>query len=168
MPLTRSPSSARVAAGSIGLAVALTGCPASAGPTGTTGASPTAPPSESGRPAALSTAGLVDAEEADGTRIRWTTTWRACFTTHPEDTGAVVGCEAQVGTPEGSSPQVGELPSACVEIDVASGTDSDRRGREVQLADAQALTYRVRAVHADGTVTPWTEPVRVGTQFTGG
>jgi hypothetical protein len=157
-----------MAAGSIGLAVALTGCPASAEPTGATGTSSTAPPSVSGRPAVLTTAGLVDAEEADGTRVRWTTTWRACFAAHPEDTGTVVGWETQVGTPEGSSPQVDELPSACVELDVATGTDAGRSGRAVQLADAQALTYRVRAVHADGTVTPWTEPVRVGTQSSGG
>jgi hypothetical protein len=168
VPLTRWARSAQVATGSIGLVVALTGCPASPGPAGTTGASSAAPPSESGRPAVLSTAGLVDAEQPDGARVRWTTTWRACFATHPEDTDPAVGWEARVGTSEGSSPQVDELPSACVELDVATGTDADRRGRAVQLADAQALTYQVRAVHADGTVTPWSEPVRVGTQSSGG
>jgi hypothetical protein len=35
-------------------------------------------------------------------------------------------------------------------------------GRDIQLAEASTLAYRVRAVLDDGTVTPWTEPVRVG------
>jgi hypothetical protein len=41
-------------------------------------------------------------------------------------------------------------------------------GHEIQLSDAQALAYRVRAVHADGTVSPWTDPVRVGTELVPG
>jgi hypothetical protein len=36
-------------------------------------------------------------------------------------------------------------------------------GRDVQLVDAAALAYRVRAVHADGTVSPWTPRVPAGT-----
>ena len=35
-------------------------------------------------------------------------------------------------------------------------------GRDTQLAEAGALAYRVRAVHDDGTVTPWSAPIPAG------
>jgi hypothetical protein len=61
---------------------------------------------------------------------------------------------------------VTDLPDGCIDLDVATGVDDAYAGmpsRQVQLVDAQALAYRVRARRGDGTVTPWTDPVRVGT-----
>ena len=156
----------RIAAGLVGLAVALTGCTSSsvAGPfsSATSGADPT----QSGPAPELLTASLHDTViPHDDGLVSWTTTWRACFGPGPGDRGEVVGWETQAVTSEGTSPEAADLAGGCIDLDVATGTndaDADMPGRDIQLSDAQALAYRVRAVHADDTVTPWTEPVRVG------
>jgi hypothetical protein len=156
----------RIAAGLVGLAVALTGCTSSsvAGPfsSATSGADP----AQSGPAPELLTASLHDAViPHDDGLVSWTTTWRACFGPGQGDRGEVVGWETQAVTSEGASPEVADLAGDCIDLDVATGTndaDADTPGRDIQLSDAQALAYRVRAVHADDTVTPWTEPVRVG------
>jgi hypothetical protein len=156
----------RIAAGLVGLAVALTGCTSSsvAGPfsSATSGADP----AQSGPAPELLTASLHDAViPHDDGLVSWTTTWRACFGPGQGDRGEVVGWETQAVTSEGASPEVADLAGGCIDLDVATGTndaDADTPGRDIQLSDAQALAYRVRAVHADDTVTPWTEPVRVG------
>ena len=155
-----------IAAGLVGLAVALTGCTSSsvAGPfsSATSGADP----AQSGPAPELLTASLHDAViPHDDGLVSWTTTWRACFGPGQGDRGEVVGWETQAVTSEGTSPEVADLAGDCIDLDVATGTndaDADTPGRDIQLSDAQALAYRVRAVHADDTVTPWTEPVRVG------
>jgi hypothetical protein len=102
-----------------------------------------------------------------GGQVAWTTTWRACF--GPGGDGReVVAWQAQAVTSEGSSPVADELPGGCLDLEVATGVNAEEAGmpgREIQLSDAQALAYRVRAVHADGTVSPWTDPVRVGTEL---
>ncbi|MDP9461439.1 MAG: hypothetical protein M3Q22_14735, partial [Actinomycetota bacterium] len=93
-------------------------------------------------------------------------TWLACF--RPGDGAEVVRWQSQSVTSEGSSPDTDELPGGCIDLQVATGVnpaDAGMPGRDLQLSDAQALAYRVRAVHPDDTVTPWTEPVRVGTQL---
>ena len=51
---------------------------------------------------------------------------------------------------------------AVLETTLAAGT------REIQLVAAQDLAYRVRSVHADGTVSPWTTPVPAGSVRPGG
>ena len=145
-------------------AAALAGC-ASSGDVGAAEVS-AAPPAESGPPAELVSAGLRDSVEPrpDG-MVAWTTTWFACF--RPGDGAGVAGWQSQAVTSEGSSPDTEELPGGCIDLQVATGvdaTDAGMPGRELQLSDAQALAYRVRAVHPDDTVTPWTEPVRVGTE----
>jgi len=144
----------------LALSVAFAGC--SSGP-GTT-AAPSSPAPEHGPPPQLLTATLQDAvvPQADG-RVAWTTTWRACFGASDTD---VAGWQTQVVTTEGTSPEVTDLPDGCIDLDVATGVDDAYAGmpsRQIQLVDAEALAYRVRARRGDGTVTPWTDPVRVGT-----
>jgi hypothetical protein len=61
---------------------------------------------------------------------------------------------------------VQDVADGCVDLVVARGAGAVEEAgtlREVQLVDAAALAYRVRAVRDDGTVSPWTEPVRVTT-----
>lgn len=144
------------------------GCSA---PSGETAAPATSAASEAGPPAVLVSAGLHDAVvPRPGGQISWTTTWRACFGPGDGDR-EVVAWQAQAVTSEGSSPEAEELPGGCVDLDVASGVNAEEAGmpgRQIQLSDAQALAYRVRAVHADGTVSPWTDPVRVGTELVPG
>jgi hypothetical protein len=156
-----------VAATLVGLAVALTGCSSSPVAEPSPAASSRADPIESGPAPDLLTASLDDTviPQDDGL-VSWTTTWRACFGPGPDDPTEVVGWQTQAVTSEGSSPEARELLEGCVDLDVATGTDdadAGMPGRDIQLSDAQALAYRVRAVHADGTLTPWTDPVRVGT-----
>ena len=114
----------------------------------------------------LVSARLQDAvEPLPDDRISWRTTWRACFA--PADAADdIARWESRVTTTEGASPEVHELPDGCLDIDVASGvsaTDSGMPGRDLQLFDAQRLAYQVRLVRPDGTVTPWTDRVLVGT-----
>jgi hypothetical protein len=124
-------------------------------------------PLASGPPPDLVSATLEDGSvPQEGGLVSWTTTWRACFQTGPEHTGDVAGWEVRTVTTEGSSPHVDELSGGCVDLDVASGVNPAAEGmpgREIQLSDAQALACQVRVVRDDGTVTPWTDAVRVGT-----
>ena len=145
----------------VAVSVALAGCSSGPGPT----AAPASPAQEHGSPPQLLTATLQDAvvPQGDG-RVAWTTTWRACFGARADTD--VATWQAQVVTAEGTSPEVTDLPDACIDLDVATGVDDAYSGmssRQIQLSDAQALAYRVRARRGDGTVTPWTDPVRVGT-----
>lgn len=58
------------------------------------------------------------------------------------------------------------MDDECLDVQVATGLgdpDGDPT-REVALADAVRLIYQVRAVHPDGTVTPWSKPVAAGTE----
>ena len=156
-----------VAAALLVPAAALAGC-APSEEVGTAELS-AAPPAESGPPAELVSAGLRDTVEPHpGGVVAWTTTWFACF--GPGDGAEVVRWQSQSVTSEGSSPTMHELPGGCMDLQVATGVnpaEAGMPGRELQLSDAQALAYRVRAVHPDDTVTPWTEPVRVGTDLPG-
>jgi hypothetical protein len=146
------------------VAATLAGC--SAGRPSAVGASSSAP-SVSGPPPDLVSAVLEDSSvPQDDGLVSWTTTWRACFQPGLEDTGEVARWEVRAVTTEGSSPEIDELPGGCIDLDVAAGvnaTADGMPGREIQLSDAQALAYRVRVVRDDGTVTPWTDVVRVGT-----
>ncbi|MFP5371287.1 MAG: hypothetical protein ACLGI3_11145 [Actinomycetes bacterium] len=162
MPQLRSRRLGSVAAALLVPAAALAGC-ASSGDAGAPEGS-AAPPTESGPPAELLSAGLRDSvEPRPGGVVAWTTTWVACF--GPADGAQVVRWESRSVTSEGSSPDTDELPGGCIDLQVATGVnpaDAGMPGRELQLSDAQTLAYRVRAVHPDGTVTPWTDAVRVG------
>ncbi len=130
-----------------------------------------AEPSVAGEPVRLVSATLEDAvgPRADG-RLSWPTTGRACLAPAAGDPAGVARWEAQLVTPEGASPQVEELPTNCVDLEVATGVNPADMGllhREIQLSDAAGLTYRVRAVGEDGTATPWTDPVRVTAETPG-
>lgn len=118
---------------------------------------------EAGKPVRVVEALITDevSTEQDG-QTAWTTTWRICFAPDRADTTRL---EAQAVTTEGSGTSLRELEGECLKMDIARGkgdADSRKRSRVAQLAEAAALAFRVRAVHHDGTVTPWTEPVAVG------
>jgi hypothetical protein len=147
----------------LALAAGLTGC--SAGGEGTPATPATAAAEPTAVPGAapmLSSATLVDdVDPAVGT---WSTTWTACFA--PPGDPAVVRWEVQTVTAEGVSPRVRELSGGCIDLQLAQGRGTapvDDPGRTAALADAGSLAYRVRAVRADGSATPWTDPVVVGT-----
>lgn len=145
------------------------GCstPAGAGqPEAGAGQSQTSPaqPVEAGRPLEMVEAGLDDkTTSAPNRRISWSTTWRVCFAPDRADTTRM---EAQAVTSEGSGTSLRELEGRCLNLEVARGENdagAGMRGRDAQLAEAAALAYRVRAMHGDGTVTPWTAPIPAGT-----
>ena len=122
-----------------------------------------------GEPVRLVSATLEDTvvPQEDG-RIAWTTTWEACFAPAGDDPARVTRWEAQLVTPEGASPEVEQLSGNCVDLDVATGlnpADAGLLNREIAVSDAAGLTYRVRAVTGAGTVTPWTDPVRVTSEL---
>ncbi len=172
MPLTPThPAGATVAL--LALAVALAGCSSAEDPSGspapTAGSSPPADLPVAGEPPHLVSAMLEDTvvPQDDG-RISWTTTWEACFALAGGDPAGVVRWEAQLVTPEGASSSVEDLAGHCVDLDVATGlnpADAGLLNREIALSDAAGLTYRVRAVTEEGTVTPWTDPVRVTSEL---
>ena len=164
---------AGAAAALLALATALAGCTSAEDPSGS--AAPTAASSSpaelpvAGEPVRLVSATLDDTvvPQDDGS-ISWTTTWEACFAPAGGDPAGVARWEARLITPEGASSSVEELPGNCVDLDVATGRNSADAGllnREIALSDAAGLTYRVRAVTEEGTVTPWTDPVRVTSEL---
>ena len=101
-----------------------------------------------------------DVDVAAGT---WSTTWEACFAPLPGED--IERWEAQAVTTEGVSPRVEQLPGECIELQLAQGrgtTPADDPGRTAALADAGSLAYRARGVRADGSGTPWSDPVVAG------
>jgi hypothetical protein len=164
---------AGAAAALLARAAGLAGCTSAEDPSGS--AAPTAASSSpaelpvAGEPVRLVSATLEDAvvPQDDGS-ISWTTTWEACFAPAGGDPAGVARWEARLITPEGASSSVEELPGNCVDLDVATGrnpADAGLLNREIALSDAAGLTYRVRAVTEEGTVTPWTDPVRVTSEL---
>jgi hypothetical protein len=144
------------------------GCSTPAGtgqPEAGAGQSQTSPakPMEAGRPLKMVEARLDDKTTAKPNgRTSWSTTWRACFAPDPAGTTRM---EAQAVTSEGSGTSLRQLEDRCLKLEVARGENDARAGmpgRDTQLAEAAALAYRVRAVHQDGTVTPWTAPIPAG------
>ena len=159
--MSRRPARLRIggsAAALLALAAGLSGCTSGPQPPRpVTGTSPVV----TGTAPTVASAALAD--EVDVGAGTWRTTWRACFAPATDDE-AVVGWEVQPVTAEGASPRVQGLPGGCVELAVGTGLGSpdDDPARTAALADAASLGYRARAVRSDGTVTPWTEPVAVG------
>ena len=148
--------------GGLGLVALLSaGCSTPAG-TGQSEKSP-AQPVSAGQPVEMVQAVLEDKVIPEpGKRISWSTTWRACFKPGRADTTRM---EAQAVTTEGSGTSLRHLEGGCLKVEVARGQNDAKAGtpgRDVQLSDAAQLSYRVRAVHADGTVTPWTKPIIAG------
>ena len=145
------------------------GCSTPAGtgpPTAGAGQSRTSPaqPVEAGRPVEMVEARLEDrTTPAPNRRVSWSTTWRVCFAPDRADTTRM---EAQAVTSEGSGTSLRQLEGRCLKLVVARGENdkgAGMPGRDTQLAEAAALAYRVRAVHGDGTVSPWTKPLPAGT-----
>ena len=68
-------------------------------------------------------------------------------------------------TAQGVSPRIEPLPGECVELQLAQGegtAPADTPGRVAAPADAGSLAYQAHGVRADGSVTPWSDPVVVG------
>ena len=156
--LSRGPAAALLT-----LAAGLTGCSSAIGDE-QRATVPTAPsPATVAGPApVLASATLTD--DVDPAAGTWSTTWLACFELLPgaED---LERWEVQAVTAEGVSPRIEELPGRCVELRLAQGpgtAPADDPGRTAALADAASLGYQARGVRADGSVTPWSEPVVAG------
>jgi hypothetical protein len=142
------------AAALLTLAAGLTGCSPAAAPSPATVAGPA--------PVLASATLTDDVDPAAGT---WSTTWEACFRPPPGEEDPE-RWEVRAVTVEGVSPRVDELPGSCVELQLAQGpgtAPADDPGRTAALADAASLAHQARGVHADGSVTPWSEPVVAGT-----
>jgi hypothetical protein len=161
--VTSFPRSPGPVAALLALAAGLAGC--SAGGAGTPAAPATAAAGTTavtGAAPVLASAALVDdVDPAVGT---WSTTWEACFA--PAGNEAVASWEVQTVTAEGIAPRVRGLTGRCIDLQLAQGRGTapvDDPGRTAALADAGSLAYQVRGVRADGSATPWTDPVVVGT-----
>jgi hypothetical protein len=153
--VTPLPRSAGPAAALLALAAGLAGCSSSTDEAATpgTGAGP-AP--------VLASATLTD--DVDAAAGTWSTTWEACFAPLPGEED-IERWEVQAVTTEGVSPRVEQLPGECIELQLAQGpgtTPADDPGRTAALADAGSLAYRARGVRADGSGTPWSDPVVAG------
>jgi len=110
----------------------------------------------------LASATLTD--EVDPAAGTWSTTWEACFAPLPGEED-LEGLEVQAVTAEGVSPRIQPLPGECVELQLAQGSGTapaDDPGRTAALGDAGSLAYQARGVRADGSVTPWSDPVVAG------
>ena len=145
------------AAALVTLAAGLSGC-SSAGGTETAGMAGTV----AGPAPVLASATLTD--DVDPAARTWSTTWEACFAPLPGEED-IARWEVQVVTAEGVSPRVQQLPGECVELQLAQGpgtTPATDPGRVAALADAGSLGYQARGVRADGSVTPWSDPVVAG------
>ena len=143
----------------LALAAGLTGC--STGTPGTASVTPSGPTVAGPAPVLASATLTDDVDPAAGT---WSTAWEACFAALTGE-GDLERWEVQVITAEGVSPRVQRLPGQCLELLLAQGqgtTPHDAPARVAALADAASLAYRARGVRADGTVTPWTDPVAAG------
>jgi hypothetical protein len=156
--LSRGPAAALLT-----LAAGLTGCSSASGDEQRTTV-PAAPSSATvaGPAPVLASATLTD--DVDPAAGTWSTTWEACFEPLPGEEDPE-RWEVQTVTAEGVSPRIEELPGSCVGLQLAQGpgaAPADDPGRTAALADAASLAYRARAVRADGSVTPWSEPVVAG------
>ena len=145
--------------GLVGLLPAGCSTPASPGRSQT---SPTRPV-QAGSPVEMVEARLQDRTTPLRGRISWSTTWRVCFAPDRADTTRM---EAQAVTSEGAGTSLRQLEGRCLKLEVARGENDNgagMSGRDTQLAEAAALAYRVRGVHSDGSVSPWTRPIPAGT-----
>src|SRR3712207_334592 len=147
--LSRGPAAALLT-----LAAGLTGC--------SSASEDETPATLAGPAPVLTSATLTD--DVDPAADTWSTTWEACFELLPgaED---LERWEVRAVTAEGVSPRIEELRGRCVELQLAQGpgtAPADDPGRTAALADAASLGYQARGVRADGSVTPWSEPVVAG------
>src|SRR5689334_1416800 len=96
--------------------------------------------------------------------IEWSTYWRLCW---PSYEGASE-YELQSLTSEGASNKFRRQREGCFRIEVAAGQNPKSQGlrdRDLQLAlRSTELSYRVRAVLADGRFSEWSQPLTVAQQ----
>ena len=147
--LSRGPAAALLT-----LAAGLTGC--------SSASEDETPATLAGPAPVLASATLTD--DVDPAAGTWSTTWAACFSPPPGEADPE-RWEVRAVTVEGVSPRIQELPGSCVELQLAQGrgtVPADDPGRTAALADAASLAHQARGVRADGSVTPWSEPVVAG------
>ena len=104
------------------------------------------------------TATLEDeVHDLPGGEIEWSTYWRLCW---PSYEGASE-YELQSLTSEGASDKLRRQSEHCFRLEVAAGQNPKREGlrdRDLQLAlRSTELSYRVRAVLADGQFSEWSQ-----------
>ncbi|ADB75673.1 hypothetical protein [Geodermatophilus obscurus] len=153
----------RPAAALLALAAGLTGC-SSGGEAETALGAAAAPSSATVAGPAPVLASATTTDDVDTAAGTWSTTWEACFEPLPGEED-LERWEVQTLTSEGTSPQIEQLDDGCIELQVAQGigtTPGDDPARLAALSDAARLTYQVRGVRADGSVTPWSASVAAG------
>jgi hypothetical protein len=90
-------------------------------------------------------------------RVRWSTDWVLCWKAPPK----AVAYEVQVSTSEGYSRNAKRIETTCHRVEVAKDEGprsamADTRARQLTMISTM-VGYRVRAVHADGSATPWSD-----------
>jgi len=109
------------------------------------------------------TATLEDeVHDLPGGEIEWSTYWRLCW---PSYEGARE-YELQSLTSEGASDKLRRQSERCFRLEVAAGQNPKSEGlrdRDLQLAlRSTELSYRVRAVLADGQFSEWSQALSAG------
>jgi hypothetical protein len=102
-----------------------------------------------------------EVQDLPGGEISWSTYWRLCWANYEEASEY----ELQALTSEGPSHKLRRQSERCFRLEVAAGENPKSEGllkRDLQLAmRASELSYRVRAVFADGTVSAWSQPLGI-------
>jgi hypothetical protein len=98
-------------------------------------------------------------------RILWTVTWRFCWEGEPEARAFELAFVSSYGAAKKPLRTAGR----CHAIQVARGENDRAQGqprRELLLSvQAAQLSLRVRALAADGTPGPWSDPVPAGREW---
>lgn len=93
--------------------------------------------------------------------ISWSTYWRLCWANYD----GASEYELQALTSEGASDKLRHQSERCFRLEVAGGKNPKTQGllnRDLQLAiRSSELSYRVRAVLADGRSSEWSRAVSV-------
>jgi hypothetical protein len=108
------------------------------------------------------TATLEDeVHDLPGGEIEWSTYWRLCWANYD----GASAYELQSLTSEGASNKFLRQSERCFRLEVAAGQNPKTQGlhdRDLQLAlRATELSYRVRAVLADGRFSEWSNPLTI-------
>jgi hypothetical protein len=102
-----------------------------------------------------------EVQDLPGGEISWSTYWRLCWANYEEASEY----ELQALTSEGPSHKLRRQSERCFRLEVAAGENPKSEGllkRDLQLAmRASELSYRVRAVFADGTASAWSQPLSI-------
>ncbi|SMB83021.1 hypothetical protein SAMN00120144_3952 [Hymenobacter roseosalivarius DSM 11622] len=94
-----------------------------------------------------------------GGQIAWSTFWKLCWHPYP----GARNYQLQVFTSEGASPRLRPQATPCYRLQIAAGYNAQTQGllnrdKLISLQMGQ-LSYKIRAVLADNTVSEWSPVV---------